>query len=160
MIGIISDTHEQKGEMQKAIKIFKSRNVKLVVHCGDLISPPTLDLFKGMKVIMVFGNNDGEKAGLNKKAESNGFERITETKEFEYENKKFFVSHGHAESILEEAIKSQRYDYILTGHTHKKRDERVGRTRIINPGSLFTDNENTIAILDANKDKLIFEKVE
>lgn len=161
MIGIISDTHEQKELIQRAVKILKSKKVDLVIHCGDLISAGTIKLYQGLNVLFIFGNNDGDKEKLNEVANGKyGFERITETREFEYAKKKFFVCHGHVESVLDGAIKSKKYDYILTGHTHKKRDERIGRTRVINPGSLFTESDNTVALLDAKNDKLIFEKVE
>ena len=72
--------------------------------------------------------------------------------------KRFFVCHGYPKATLDNAVKSQNYDYILTGHTHKKQDEIVGKTRIINPGSLFSD-ENSIATLDIIKDKLEFIKI-
>jgi len=141
MIGIISDTHENEAAMQKAAHLFKERKVDFVVHCGDIVSPPVLDNFKGLKMKLVFGNNDGEKAGLNKKAKELGFEEVSEEKEFIYERKRFYVYHG-------------KYDYVLTGHTHIKRDEKIGKTRVINPGALFRANPYTIAVLDAVKDKL------
>ena len=61
MIGIISDTHENEKSTQKAVAVLKDRNVELVVHCGDIISPPMLEHFKGLKMKFVYGNNDGEK---------------------------------------------------------------------------------------------------
>ena len=137
MLGIISDTHENEEAIKKAVAILKEKNVDFVVHCGDIISPPMLEFFKGLKMRFVFGNNDGEKIGLNAKAKEFGFEEITEEKEFEYKNKKFYVYHGTSKEKLEEKIKSNKYDYILTGHTHVKRDEKTGKTRIINPGALF-----------------------
>ena len=78
MIGIISDTHENEKSTQKAVAVFKERNVDFVVHCGDIISPPMLEHFKGLKMKFVYGNNDGEKEGLNEKAKELGFEEITD----------------------------------------------------------------------------------
>jgi putative phosphoesterase len=63
-IGLISDTHDDIENVRKAIKIFKEKNVDLVIHLGDYVSPPTLKLFKGLKLIGIFGNNDGFKFGL------------------------------------------------------------------------------------------------
>ena len=154
MIGIISDTHENEAAMQKAAHLFKERKVDFVVHCGDIVSPPVLDNFKGLKMKLVFGNNDGEKAGLNKKAKELGFEEVSEEKEFIYERKRFYVYHGTIKANLDSAIQSGKYDYVLTGHTHIKRDEKIGKTRVINPGALFRANPYTIAVLDAVKDKL------
>ena len=159
MIGIISDTHENERSIKKAVKIFKEKNVEFVVHCGDIISPPMLEHFQGLNMRFVFGNNDGEKNGLNNKAKEFGFEGIAEEKEFEYKGKKFYVYHGTNRNKLGDAIKSNKYDYVLTGHTHIKRDERVGKTRVINPGALFRIHPYTIALLDADSDKLEFVKI-
>src|SRR3989344_2486472 len=151
MIGIISDTHENEEAIKKAVEVFKSRNVEFVVHCGDIISPPMLEYFKELKMRFVYGNNDGERNGLNNKAKELGFEEIKDEKEFEYKGKKFYVYHGTKLNILEAAIKSNKYDYVLTGHTHIKRDKKTGKTRIINPGALFRIHPYTVAILDLGK---------
>ena len=158
MIGIISDTHENEEAIKKAVAIFKEKSVEFAVHCGDIISPPMLEHFKGLKMKFVFGNNDGEKIGLNNKAKELGFE-IADEKEFEYKGKKFYVYHGTKKEKLDAAIKSNKYDYILTGHTHIKRDEKTGKTRVINPGALFRIFPYTIALLDVEKDKLEFVKI-
>ena len=159
MIGIISDTHENEAAMRKAAEIFKSRNVDFIVHCGDIVSPPVLENFKGMKMKLVFGNNDGERSGLINKCREFGFEEIKDELEFGCKNKKFYVYHGTSIKKLDAAIKSNKYDYVLTGHTHIKRDEKMGRTRIINPGALFRVRICTIAFLDAEKDELEFVEV-
>ena len=159
MIGIISDTHENEKSTQKAVAVFKERNVDFVVHCGDIISPPMLEHFKGLKMKFVYGNNDGEKEGLNEKAKELGFEEITDEREFEHNRKKFYVYHGTDTKKLDAAIKSNKYDYALTGHTHIKMDEKLGKTRVINPGALFRTLPYTIALLDVEKDKLEFVRV-
>ncbi|MBI2656548.1 metallophosphoesterase [Candidatus Woesearchaeota archaeon] len=159
MIGIISDTHENEKAIQKAVAVLKDRDVELAVHCGDIISPPMLEHFQGLKMKFVFGNNDGEKNGLNAFAEKFGFEEVADEKEFEHKGKKFYVYHGTKRDILDNAIKSNKYDYVLTGHTHVKRDERIGSTRLINPGALFRIYPYTIVILDVENDKLEFVKI-
>ena len=159
MLGIISDTHENEEAMKKAAAIFKKRNVDFVVHCGDIISPPMPEHFQGLRMKFVFGNDDGEKNGLINKCKEFGFEEIKEELEFEYKGKKFYVYHGTKAKMLDDAIKSNKYDYVLTGHTHIKRDERIGKTRIINPGALFRAYPYTIALLDVAKDKLEFVEI-
>ncbi len=156
MIGIISDTHENEEAIKRAVEIFKSKNPDFVVHCGDIISPPVLGHFKGLKMKFVFGNNDGEKQGLINKCKELGFEEIQDELEFKYKNKKFYVYHGTNRERLDAEIKSNKYDYVLTGHTHIKRDEKTGNTRIINPGALFRIHPYTVAFLDVEKDRLDF----
>jgi len=159
MIGIISDTHENEEAMTKAVALFKLKNVDFVVHCGDIVSPPVLEHFQGLKMKLVFGNNDGEREGLKAMCKKFGFEEIADEKEFEYQGKKFYVYHGTNEKKLDEAIKSNKYDYILTGHTHIKKDEKIGKTRIINPGALFRIYPYTVALLDVENDKLEFIEI-
>ena len=159
MIGIISDTHENEEAIIKAVNIFRQKNVEFVVHCGDIISPPMLEHFRGLNVKFIYGNNDGEKAGLNAKTKALGFEEIADEKEFEYKKRKFYLYHGTKRDKLDFIIQSNKYDYVLTGHTHLKRDEKFGKTRVINPGALFRIHPYTIALLDAEKDRLEFVEV-
>lgn len=159
MIGIISDTHENVEAVKKAVEIFKQKNVDFVVHCGDIISPAMLDAFQGLKMKFIFGNNDGEREGLNLMTGKHGFGEIKDELEFEYLGKKFYVYHGTRPDILDASIKSNKYDYILTGHTHVKKDQRIGKTRIINPGALFMAHPYTVALLDAEKDELEFVEI-
>ena len=75
-IGIISDTHDDITNTNKAIDIFEHNKVEVVIHAGDMISPPVINEFKrltenGVKFFGIFGNNDGEKDGLK-----NAFEFI------------------------------------------------------------------------------------
>ncbi|HIH05078.1 TPA: metallophosphoesterase family protein [Candidatus Woesearchaeota archaeon] len=50
-------------------------------------------------------------------------------------------------------------NYVLTGHTHAKRDEKVKQTRVINPGALFRCTPYTIAFLDVEKDGVEFVEI-
>jgi hypothetical protein len=64
-IGIISDTHDDITNTNKAIDIFEHNKVEIVIHAGDMISPPVINEFKrltenGVKFFGIFGNNDGE----------------------------------------------------------------------------------------------------
>ena len=58
---------------------------------------------------------------------------------------------------------AQGYNVVIHGHTHRWRDEVVGRTRFINPGTAtrpqFGGVERTMAILDFGTE-LVVEKLE
>jgi putative phosphoesterase len=51
---------------------------------------------------------------------------------------------------------AQGFDVVIHGHTHRWRDEQVGRTRFINPGTAtrpqFGGTERTMALLTLEKD--------
>ena len=159
MIGIISDTHENEDAIKKAVAVFKNRNIEFAVHCGDIISPPMLEHFEGLKMKFVFGNNDGERNGLKMKAQELGYDEIKNELNFKYKDRSFYVYHGTDEEKLDDAIKSNKYDYVLTGHTHIKRNAKIGKTRVINPGALFRIYPYTVAFLDTSNDKVEFVKV-
>lgn len=154
MIGIISDTHENVPAIERAVSQLKGQPVELVIHCGDIISPPVLPHFSGLPMRFVFGNNDGERAGLKAKAAELGFGEVEDELRLEIQGKTFYVYHGTRPQLLDQAVASQQYDYVLTGHTHQLRDERVGRTRIINPGALFKAAPFSFALLEPSRDEL------
>ena len=45
-IGIISDSHDDVDNVNKAITIFEEEKVGAIIHAGDIISPPIIKEFK------------------------------------------------------------------------------------------------------------------
>jgi putative phosphoesterase len=159
VIGLLSDTHEDVRMIRKAVRIFKERAPALVIHCGDIISPPVLEHFAGIPLRLVYGNNDGERSGLKKKCSELGFYEIEETLTFSHAGKTFFVNHGTRLGTIEEAADSQHYDYVLHGHTHEQRNEVRGTTRIINPGALFSADVYSVAFLEPETGSVEFVEI-
>lgn len=144
LIGIITDTHDNLFGLKKAIQIFKERKIEMLVHCGDWVSPFTLEFFdremKELKIPIksVVGNNPGDikRTIMSNSKMINPIEwPKTVMLTFDVEGKNIVVYHGDDREILSTLIDSQKYDVILTGHTHAVRNEIVGRTLIINPGN-------------------------
>jgi predicted phosphodiesterase len=59
---------------------------------------------------------------------------------------------------MQEAV-AEGANYLLHGHTHEPRDERIESTRVINPGALFRARRYTVALLEPEKDRLQFVDV-
>ena len=59
-IGIMSDSHDHIENVKKSIAVFKEKNVDYVIHLGDIVNPNSVIAMKGIKVIAIFGNNDGD----------------------------------------------------------------------------------------------------
>ena len=159
-IGIVSDSHEKIENIKKAVGIFNERKVEFVFGLGDYISPPSVRAFKGVKLIGVFGNNDGETLGLIKAFNDIGGELLGDFGEVEKGGLKFALYHGTSEAIQDALIKSGKYDVVLCGHTHEAKKEQVGKTLFINPGSANGfGGEATIAVFDTSTKDVEFIKL-
>ena len=139
--GILSDTHDDIDNTNKAIDIFQENDVKAVIHAGDIISPPVITEFyrlteKGVKFFGIFGNNDGEKKGLKNAFEIVGGELLGDVGKIELDGLKFCIYHGQDLKKKEKIIKSRKFDVFVFGHTHTKYPKGVD-TEIINDTIVF-----------------------
>jgi putative phosphoesterase len=156
-IGIISDTHDDIANVQRAIKIFNTENVEYVIHAGDYIFPGVVLEFKKLnaKLVGVFGNNDGERIHLLKNFLEIGAELKGEIGEIELDELLFGIYHGTDKNIKERLVNSQNYDVFISGHTHKielsafsnttnnteqkanriNTNQKRGSTLVLNPGT-------------------------
>ena len=148
IVGIISDTHDNRTAIRQAVEIFNSRGVSLVIHAGDLVAPFTVLDFKALKcpLEMVFGNNDGEKIGLSTSFKETG-NLLHGPRTFSFRGKKFLIM--HEPGGLDALAGSTSVDVIIYGHTHEV-DIRKGPPLIINPGEAggWLKNKCTIALLE------------
>ena len=71
-LGVVSDTHGDIPNTQQAVRMFESRRVQLVVHCGDIGSPEIPPLFAPWPTHYVLGNVDGNVSLLRSAIEEAG----------------------------------------------------------------------------------------
>ena len=146
-LGLISDTHDNVPMIKRAVEVFQEETVDRVLHAGDYVAPfavkPFLSLgcdFKG-----VWGNNDGDKIGLDRMAQG----KITGSPSVEvYGHKKILL--GHFFETLEALIASQEFFLIVYGHTHQADVRKEGATLVVNPGECggWLYGRSTIALVD------------
>lgn len=147
-IGIISDTHDDVMSTEKAIKIFKDENVNCIIHLGDYISPPMVRLFKGIKLIGIFGNNDGYKFVLNKAFNEIDGELKGDFGVVNIDGLKIALYHGEFKEISEALAKSGDYNIVFTGHWHKTEVVKTKETLWVNIGSAKKEfAENNIPVV-------------
>jgi putative phosphoesterase len=147
-IGVLSDTHDHIDNVKRAVEIFKSEGVQLILHAGDYVAPFSLTPLKeaGCRVIGVFGNNDGERLMLSRR-----FQEIGEI----YDGPYFFTMEGrrillmHEPCAAEELFASGCFDLIVFGHTHR-RVLKKERGILLNPGECcgWLEKEPSIATVD------------
>ena len=148
-IGIMSDSHDHVDNIRKSIHLFREREVDHVIHLGDYVNPNSVREFKDVKLVGIFGNNDGDKFNLVGAFNQVGGEIKGDFHDFEEDGLKFACYHGTIPQIKDALIECGKYDVFLYGHTHKVRNEKVGKTLVLNPGTVHGfEHGSTIMIFD------------
>lgn len=135
-ICIMSDSHDNLQSLRKAVALVVAEKPDLIIHLGDFVAPFTLPIIKsaGIKLLGIFGNNDGERKGLS--AGVAGWGEIFDAPYlFKTQGVDILLSHS---PIAPETIKSDypSVSIFLHGHTHKSCDISYGSLRVINPGEV------------------------
>ena len=148
IIGIISDTHDNRASIRKAVEVFNKHGCSLVVHAGDYVAPFTVREFEKLNcpLVGVFGNNDGEIKGLKEQFSLIG-KLFEPPHEFTYCNRSFAVM--HEPYYLDKYIVQGNVDVIIYGHTHEI-DIRHEEPMVINPGECcsWLTGRSTVVLLD------------
>ena len=153
-IAIISDTHDNIANLKKAAEFIKKEKIKTIILCGDIFKSETikegLKRFAG-KIYLVFSPVDADFSGIPR----DSFKKIPHAKIFEKYgsvviNKKK-IAFCHFPEIARELAVLQKYDLVFFGHTHKPWEEKIGKTRLVNPGNLAgIFYKATFAVYDAS----------
>ena len=154
LLGILSDTHDRSEMMRLAVAALQERGAQFFIHCGDVCTPDVLDPLAGLPSAFVWGNCDWDRLALQRYAQAIEVPCYGAFADLELGGKRVAVLHGDDRSKMDAVLKAGGHDYLFHGHTHVKRDERIGRTRVINPGALFRASEKTVALLDTDSDRL------
>lgn len=154
LVGLMSDSHDNIQGIKDALDIFSQRNVQMVMHAGDMVGSGNCYIFKGcgMKLWLVYGNNDGDRVGLKREFERVGGVYLGDFGEIEIDRLRIAMLHGTDEPLVKAIISSQLYDVVIRGHNHRAEVMRHGKTLLINPGEVwghFT-GIRSIAILDTS----------
>ena len=159
LVGIISDTHDNRRAIAKAVELFNIKGVSRVFHAGDFVAPFTVMDFSKLKceMTMVFGNNDGERIGLYhsfSKLGTIGVGPVTA----EHGGKRFILM--HEPGCLDQLSAGHQADVIIYGHTHDV-DVRTGETLIVNPGEGggWLRGRATLAVLNLTTMEVAIEEI-
>lgn len=156
ILGILSDTHGRSDAAAEAVRVLRAAGAEFLVHCGDVGSEGVLDQLAGGRAAFVFGNTDWDRVPLERCAASLGIACHAPFADLTLDGKRIAVVHGDEPRLRQRLLEAQEYDYLLQGHTHVPHDERVGRTRVVNPGALHRARVKTVATLDLATDGLNF----
>ncbi len=136
-IGVLSDTHENVGNLERALGAYRAEGITQVIHCGDMTTAATARSLDGFEVVYVDGNMDqGLPEIYRTLRDLNSHSVVLPTFEGEFEGVSIGVTHGDNENELRRLIDSGKHEYVFHGHTHRRRDDIQNTTRIYNPGAL------------------------
>ncbi len=165
-IAIISDTHDNIPNLEKALFWFKKLDISLIIHCGDLCAPSILTEvlvpnFSG-KIHLVCGNADDQELLSVKVKELKNVKLHEELGEIKIGNKN--IAFIHKPERVKKIASSGRYDLVFYGHTHQPWVEesklkiencKLKIVKLVNPGNLAgIFYKATFAIYDTETDKL------
>jgi hypothetical protein len=144
-IGVISDTHDNLPAIDAAVRHFRAAGVEAILHGGDYVAPFALRrlLQARLPVIGVFGNCDGERAGLAQLLPdlADGPRRL------ELGGRKICLVHNAARLTPEDF---EAADIVIAGHTHEPKSQRQEGRLVVNPGECggWLSGRATVAVID------------
>ena len=161
LCGLLSDTHNNKKNLQFALTRFSQQGVEVILHAGDVTSVQTLQLLKDYNVWIAQGNMDRD-PGLRMHARKLfGPGHFQSIHKLELAQTQIALLHSDLHPDWTSIIDSGSYDYVIYGHTHIANDITIGTTRIINPGPLSGTRYKapSCAILDLTTDNLTWIRI-
>lgn len=161
LIGILSDTHGDTHRTAHALAIFRSLGAGAILHCGDIGSTGVLAELATSEVPVhaVLGNVDLYDPDIEAFPATTRVVMHGRFADLVIDGHRIAIAHGDDALILRRAIISGDFEYVFTGHTHEARDDRVGPTRVINPGAVHRANPPGVATLDLVSGTLHFHRI-
>lgn len=135
LIGVISDTHDNLENVEKACGVFRSKNIALVLHAGDITTPYIVRALGEFRVIAVWGNCDVDRVPLAQAFSEIGGESKGDFGEIGAGGLSFALYHGVNQNFLAGLVQSGKYDFVITGHTHSAVIQRETHCILLNPGT-------------------------
>lgn len=160
-IAIISDSHDNIPNTEKALDWINKEGIRVIIHCGDLAAPAMLTKVIAPKFSGEFHfvhGNVGDPDLLEGVAKDFPNVKIHgEIGEIEVDNKKISFTHFPEKAL--ELAKKDGPDLVFYGHTHKPWEETVEaggkKIKLVNPGTLAgMFYKATFATYDTATDKL------
>jgi putative phosphoesterase len=148
LVGLLSDSHDRVDATSIAVQMLLAEGAEYLLHCGDLGSRRALDCFKGLAAGFVWGENDRDRMGLLRYADSLQLQCFGVLGDFALEERRIAITHGDDRRLLKRLIAEGQHDFLLHGHVAELKDETHGGTRVITPGVLHGGTQRTAVLLD------------
>lgn len=146
-IGLVADSHDHHRHLEQLVTVLRHKEVTQVLHAGDYINPGSVRLFQGLHLTGVLGNNDGDLLHLSKAFEAIGGSLHGQFAALTLGGRTIGLHHGTEKGLKEALIGCGAYDILVFGHTHQPDNRQVGRTLVLNPGSLHGFSKPATAMI-------------
>lgn len=131
----MSDSHDHLENVEKCVTLFRKQKISFVIHLGDFVNPNSVRALNGLKVVAIFGNNDGDRFRMMHAFHDIGGKIIGDFHDFEADTLRFAAYHGTEPGITNALIECGNYDVVMYGHTHSCINSKSGKTLVLNPGT-------------------------
>lgn len=149
LVGIMADSHDNLPKLEQAVNFFNQKKAKLVLHAGDFIAPFVVKKLKRLNCpfVGVFGNNDGEKKGLESKIVSINGQVYIPPYSFIQGDRKILLVHD-PETLKEMDLSC--FHLVVYAHTHQEEVKQGKQTVTVNPGECggWLTGRSTVALVN------------
>lgn len=179
-IAIISDSHENKLNLEKVLTWLNDQEIKLLIHCGDVSRVAMLEILQNKffgKIHLVWGNAD---EGYFDRIDYDDYDKIKfydKIGKLKVKNTK--IAWTHFPKVAKELGMGGDFDLVFYGHTHKPwstfvshssnvvvkhnkttedKEEKIGLARVVNPGNLAgVRYRASFAVYDSETDEVMLK---
>jgi putative phosphoesterase len=141
---VIGDLHDNLRHFNLLIERVNELEPDVIAFTGDFDMPFTMRAFTKFRapIKAVLGNGDPDiqkfqyqlqKLPVLKDLKLDISARF---QDFELDNKRVAIFHGDDDNLTKFILESNKFDVLCIGHNHTPEIKQVGRTTVINPGSL------------------------
>jgi predicted phosphodiesterase len=155
-LGIIANTFNATDTVARAAELLLDCGAEMIVHCGDVGGRGVLDVLGRYDAAFIWGERDRDRMELLRHAQRLDLPCYGILGSLELDGKRVALCHGDDAALKKRLLDEQQHEYLLIGHPTTRGDQRMGATRVICPGSLQTEGERTVALLDLLSDELQF----
>ena len=155
-VAIISDVHNNEVNLKKVLDYCKREKIGTIICCGDLASKEILDFmndnFSG-NIFYAFGNADYD--DLRKLDSQKKYRNTFLSKSFGEANiGNKIVAFTHYPEMAKGLARTEKYDFVFYGHTHKPWEVMSGKCKLLNPGTVAGEiYPPTFAVWNSENDK-------
>ncbi|HXK21432.1 MAG TPA: YfcE family phosphodiesterase [Myxococcota bacterium] len=147
-IGVISDTHNHLANVARIVELLNAARVERVIHTGDITQAKTLHALAALDAPLcgVYGNNDVERASLERACAELGFEFTDPPLRLALAGRRVLVVHDPRDLRAHPA----NAELALHGHDHRTVRERRHGLLVFNPGECagHLPGHNRVGVVD------------